>query len=106
MLATEPTANEHFDDNHFGACPECRSAEHVKCCNIRRVHFMFCEIHRVAWCVGSNLFSSWENESEGDWQRNHAMLEGYQTVEPLMCYCDLCSRPVSSCEPFVGELPF
>ncbi|MEQ9002335.1 MAG: hypothetical protein RIE74_02100 [Pseudomonadales bacterium] len=68
--------------NHFGGCPKCHGdAPYL---NLRRDHWFYCARDRLAWKIGSNLFSSWRYESEQDWQRNADMLDsgGYTHCEP------------------------
>ena len=48
--------------SHFGFCPICRKAD--GCLNIGKGHWLFCVEHKVRWFVGSNLFSSWRDETE------------------------------------------
>lgn len=68
-------------DEYFGGCPEC--GKNDGCLNLRRDHWFVCDEHRTAWFVGSNLFSGWREESEDDWKRNAAKLNGYLVVEPI-----------------------
>lgn len=72
---------------HFGACPACYAEQGLGvgaplCLNIKSGHFMVCDTHRVFWFVGSNLFSSWRDETEEMWQRNAQTLDSYREVEP------------------------
>ena len=65
---------------HFGACPECH--ECTGYLNVRKAHWFYCETHKTAWCVGTNLFSSWQYETDADWQANAEKLSDYREVEP------------------------
>jgi hypothetical protein len=51
--------------------------------NVRSAHFIVCDTHKVAWCIGSNLFSDWRDEDAAVWEANVAKLEHYAGVEPL-----------------------
>lgn len=51
-------------DSPFGLCPECGSNDGY--INIGREHWFYCLKHRVCWCVGSNLFSSWREQTEDE----------------------------------------
>ena len=51
---------------------------------VGRDHWYLCHEHRSKWSPGSNLFSGWRHEDEGDWLVNRAMLAGYSEVEPYM----------------------
>lgn len=63
-----------------GRCPKClREVSYV---NVGRVHWGFCERHKLRWIIGVNLFSSWHDETENDWQRNLAILDTAEDVRP------------------------
>ena len=65
--------------SHFGACPHCHEDGYYL--NIGRDHWFICDEHKVAWCVGSNLFSSWQSEAKEDWERNRKKLkDGYRPL--------------------------
>ena len=67
--------------DYFGGCPEC-GANHGFM-NVRSAHFIVCDTHNIAWCIGSNLFSGWRDEDAAVWEANAAKLENYAGVEPL-----------------------
>lgn len=76
------------EPSHFGDCPRCfaatgkfRSDGHI---NVGSVNFFICRIHKVAWCVGSGLFSDAELGNEETSARNLAMLE--EEYEPVEAY--------------------
>src|ERR1700733_15172311 len=54
--------------DYFGGCPHC-GANHGFL-NVRAEHWIVCDAHKLKWCVGSNLFSSWKDENERIWRRN------------------------------------
>jgi hypothetical protein len=67
---------------HFGTCPHCR--DYDGWINIGRGHWFYCDRHKVKWCVGSNLFGEWRDETE---EQQRAIYEAkdfgsYQNVEP------------------------
>jgi hypothetical protein len=66
-------------DSHFGVCPTCGSEGSYV--NIGRQHYFLCETHKVFWHVGANLFSSWKEETEEDWQRNRELLSGFTEID-------------------------
>ena len=69
-------------DDYFGGCPECgKNDGHL---NIYRDHYFVCHAHKKRWSPGSNLFSSWKDETEAEWSVNATLLDGYDEVEPLM----------------------
>ena len=73
-------------DDHFGLCPHCVAAGDLAdvfpYVNVRKSHYKLCEKHKVCWEVGSGLFSSWQEETEADWQRNREMLATLTMVKP------------------------
>jgi hypothetical protein len=77
-ISSDPAA-----DNYFGACPRCKENDGFY--NVGPDHWSFCREHKVKWCIGSNLFSSWRDQTE-DEQRRHYNANGfgtYETVEPF-----------------------
>ena len=59
----------------------CRHGHETRLFNIGRGHFVACDDCRTFMFVGSNLMSSWRQESEGLWRRNSESVEGYELVE-------------------------
>ncbi len=72
---------EHEPDQYFGGCPHCGGQDGYL--NLGRNHWFFCDRHKTTWCIGSNLFSGWRDETEEDWLRNEYKLNHFITVEPL-----------------------
>ena len=66
---------------YFGGCPECGGTHGSY--NIGQEHWFVCEDHKTKWWIGSNLFSSWREESEEVWRRNNEKLTAYVPVVPL-----------------------
>ena len=77
-------------DEYFGGCPTCGKNDGYL--NVARDHWMVCHEHKARWLVGSNLFSSWRDESEEDWQRNEYRMNGYAEVEPISPETIECER--------------
>ena len=69
--------------DYFGVCPICRKNDGY--INIGRGHWFFCEEHKVRWYIGSNLFSSWQEETKEEQREIFDKLEfgNYQDVEPI-----------------------
>ena len=65
-------------DPFFG-CPQCGKTS--KCLNIGRDHWCYCTDDRVTWMIGSNLFSSWRDETEADWAANRQFLDRFCPVQ-------------------------
>ena len=70
-------ANEEVD-TCFDVCPIC--SRHDGFINIGRGHWMVCHKHKKKWFIGSNLFSSWENEDEEIWRENHKIIKDYELI--------------------------
>lgn len=73
------TQSEHY----FGGCPECGDTDGYT--NVGRGHWFYCNSHRAKWCIGSNLFSSWKDETEAE-QRRHFYeigMDTFERVEPM-----------------------
>jgi hypothetical protein len=67
------------------ACPECGRHDGYR--NIGKGHWFFCREHKIRWFVGSNLLSSWRNETEEEQREKAAFFyegEGYREVEPIL----------------------
>jgi hypothetical protein len=96
FLAIEATVQKYLDDelirrppdsipedpnyDHWGYCPECHRNDGLL--NYGRDHYMICRTHRLAWHVGSNLFSAWREDSELDRVRQKILLRfGYHKIE-------------------------
>ena len=66
------------EDNYFGVCPACGRTD--GCLNIGRVHWFVCHQHKKKWSVGSNLFSSWRDQTEADWEANFHRIKDYEDI--------------------------
>jgi len=69
------------DGHYFGACPECGTCDGYR--NIGRNHWFFCAEHKTKWCAGSNLLSSWQQETEAHWEDSARFLADFKEVEPI-----------------------
>jgi hypothetical protein len=69
-------------DSYFGGCPECGKTDGFL--DIGGNHWFVCHAHKKRWSPGSNLFSSWKEETEAQWEANAALLDGYDKTEPLL----------------------
>ncbi len=72
-----------FTDDFGGLCPRCHRNDGIL--NVRKTHWTVCHTHKACWSIGTNLFSSWRNETEEDWDMNYKLLSTYDVVEPF-CY--------------------
>src|SRR5262245_22452625 len=70
-----------YAEDYFGVCPHCH--RQYGYLNVGRNHWFFCDAHQTCWCIGSNLFSSWHDETKDQWEKNAKKLHGYQIVEPF-----------------------
>ena len=74
------TQTQHY----FGGCPECGDQNGYT--NVGRSHWAYCIAHKTMWCIGWNLFSSWQNETEAE-QRL-----AYDTIG-LSCFTEVKPMP-------------
>jgi hypothetical protein len=81
MMNDEPMTLEN--GGYFGVCPQCRRNDGYA--NAGRSHWFFCKKHRVKWCAGSNLFSSWRDETEEEQRRVYEEigLGEFEEIKPL-----------------------
>jgi hypothetical protein len=66
---------------YMGGCPECGGTH--GCYDIGRDHWYVCHDCRTKWWIGSNLFSSWREQTEAGRRENEEMLAGYTEVLSL-----------------------
>jgi hypothetical protein len=82
--------NRHDDDgyvhNYFGTCPECHKTDGY--INIGKSHWFLCKKHRTRWWVGSNLFSSWRDQTEEEQRRLYDELD-FGSFRKVESYSDL-----------------
>lgn len=79
-LAEEEELTQQETSECSGGCPECGDSD--GCLNVGREHWGVCHQHRTKWWVGSDLFSSWREESSEQHEANARLLESYHLVEP------------------------
>jgi hypothetical protein len=100
-----PRVYRRFDDT-FGLCPICHKTD--GCANAGRSHRYYCKEHRKFWCVGSNLFSSWRDQTEAEQRRiwNEIGLDDFEEVVPYF-HPRFREDDVDTVIPFsADELPF
>jgi hypothetical protein len=94
-------------DDYFGGCPQCGRSDGYT--NVGKSHWFFCREHKAKWCIGSNLFSSWQDETEEEQRRAYVRigLGDFTEVEPLPC-TDPRFKQSATDEPVADdrELPF
>ena len=75
--------NDITTDEYFGGCPECGKNDGYL--NTGRTHVFMCKTHRTSWIAGSNLFSSWRNETEAEQRAkwDEVGMEDFKRVEPI-----------------------
>jgi hypothetical protein len=78
----EAIAIQGFKD-HFGTCPHCHDFGGF--INIGRGHWFFCDEHRVKWCVGSDLFDCWRDQTEKE-QRAIYDAKGFGSYQDVVPY--------------------
>ena len=55
-----------------GGCPVCGNSDGFL--NVESNHYGTCDNHLTYWWIGSNLFSSWKEETRETWQKNIELL--------------------------------
>lgn len=68
-------------EEYFGGCPAC--GKNNGYLNIGRSHWFVCDDHRVLWCAGANLFSSWQDATQAEQEANYKRIESYVEVKPI-----------------------
>ena len=71
-MSTATTPNENAYEA-FGACPDCD--KHDGYINIGRSHWFYCAEHKTCWIAGSNLFSTWLDQTEDEQRRRYEELD-------------------------------
>ena len=79
--------NHDYNDNkkgvpELGVCPVCGGNDGFK--NVGSQHWFYCKEHKTTWCTYSDLFSSWKDESEEDWEKNMEFFSDFTTVDPVI----------------------
>lgn len=64
----------------FGICPCCHRARGP--IHIRGSAWFVCDVHRLKWNVGWDVFPEWRNEDEATWMANSRTLDHFATAAP------------------------
>jgi hypothetical protein len=67
--------------DYFGGCPTCGMTNGYQ--NDGADHWFVCDRHRVKWCVDSNLFSGWRDDTAEDRFRARDLLGSYRQVKAV-----------------------
>lgn len=69
-------------DDNFGLCPTCHKTD--GCANVGKSHVFYCQEHKTCWWGGSNIFSSWRDQTKEEQRRiwNEIGLDEFSDVEP------------------------
>lgn len=81
QITVKGDGDQSQEIDYFGGCPECGRNDGYL--NVGREHWGMCDKHKTKWWIGSNLFSSWKEETEEEWKKNAERLSAYQEVEPV-----------------------
>ena len=68
---------------YCGGCPHCGG--HDGMVNVGRSHWLRCEEHKVKWCLGSNLFSSWRYQTMDEQEKIYVEV-GLGEYREVTCY--------------------
>jgi hypothetical protein len=66
---------------NWGECPVCGTSEgHL---NVGRSHWFYCKEHKVKWCIGWNLFSTWRDQTEEEQRKiyDEVGMGGFRRIE-------------------------
>jgi hypothetical protein len=75
-----PAVDPDMDDR-FGLCPKCHRTDGFMNAH-RKEHWFVCHRHKLKWCVGWNLFSSYLYMDDSELLRQEYALQSYTPVEP------------------------
>jgi hypothetical protein len=68
---------------HFHRCPHCPPSKGPDdIYNAGKAHRAACHQHKTTWHLGSNLFSSWRNETEAEQRKRWREIEDYADLTP------------------------
>ena len=62
-----------FCDMHCSACGA--DTSHIDLVHVGRSEFMRCTKHKIAESIGSNLLSSWQHQTQDEWNANLREIE-------------------------------
>jgi hypothetical protein len=83
MTQAEMSQEERNFDAHFGGCPQC--GHHDGIVNVGSGHWLHCAEHKVKWCVGSNLFDFWKDQTEEEQRKIWAETIGRTGYREITC---------------------
>ena len=66
---------------YFGGCPHCHRDDGYL--DVGREHWFVCVEHRTKWFAGSNLFSSWREQTPLDRLLSERTLARFRAVKPI-----------------------
>ena len=78
-MESDTISNAITVSDYSVGCPHCGANNGFF--NVGQAHWLVCDVHKTKWCIGSNLFSSWKQESETIWWKNAEKLANYSEVE-------------------------
>jgi len=67
---------------YFGLCPVCHKTDGSL--NVGRSHWFYCKEHKKCWCAGSNVFSSWRDQTEQEQRQRYAEI-GFDNYDEIDC---------------------
>lgn len=70
------------DAGYWGLCPGCFQPSDV-IVDMGHEHWAICHEDRVRWCLGSGLFSAWQDRSPVDQLEAELAILEYDEVEPV-----------------------
>jgi hypothetical protein len=88
-------------DDEFGLCPICHRIDGYA--NAGRSQHFYCKEHKMSWCLGSNILSSWRKQTEEEQRKiwNEIGLDEFEDVQPYFY-----TRGDRKPDPEESEIPF
>lgn len=100
----EQAVNDREQHLYHGCseCPPQRGPDDIY--NAGRSHWGACHVHRTAWWIGSNLFSSWRDETEAEQRERYREIEGYADMTGAINPDPDANERLDATEAFAAEL--
>jgi hypothetical protein len=65
--------------DYFGGCPKCGRSDGLY--NVYKEHWFVCHTHKVRWTIGSNILSSWRDETELEQRERWEVVADYEDIK-------------------------
>lgn len=78
MVENSSESGMQAHEDNMTCCVRC--GESCAFRNIGRQHWFFCEICRIKWCAGENLFSGWREQTDEVFEENWTSLKDFEDL--------------------------